>query len=145
MFVTKILASKSTQGVLTIDPGATVADAVAELAARRIGALVVSSDGKQAEGILSERDVVRELGRAEASEVLGRKVSQMMTANLVCAAPGDRSDEILEKMTEGRFRHMPVVEDGALIGLISLGDVVKARLAEVSMEKDALESMIAGF
>jgi CBS domain-containing protein len=143
MFVTKILASKGTQGVLTIDPAATVADAVAELSARRIGALVVSADGRRPDGILSERDVVREIGRSGA-EVLSRSVGDMMTRDLVCAAPGDRSEDILQKMTDGRFRHMPVVEDGLLVGLISLGDVVKARLSEVSMEKDALEAMIAG-
>jgi CBS domain-containing protein len=143
MFVTKILASKGTQGVLTIDPAATVADAVAELSARRIGALVVSADGRRPDGILSERDVVREIGRSGA-EVLSRSVGDMMTRDLVCAAPGDRSEEILQQMTDGRFRHMPVVEDGLLVGLISLGDVVKARLSEVSMEKDALEAMIAG-
>jgi CBS domain-containing protein len=143
MFVTKILASKGTQGVLTIDPAATVADAVAELSARRIGALVVSADGVRPDGILSERDVVREIGRSGA-EVLARSVGDMMTRDLVCAAPGDRSEDILQKMTDGRFRHMPVVEDGLLVGLISLGDVVKARLSEVSMEKDALEAMIAG-
>jgi CBS domain-containing protein len=143
MFVTKILASKATQGVLTIDPQATIADAVAELAARRIGALVVSADGRTADGILSERDIVREMGKS-GGEVLAKPVSALMTSNLSCAAPNERSDEILQKMTDGRFRHMPVVEDGLLIGLISLGDVVKARLSEVSMEKDALEAMISG-
>ena len=144
MFVTQILASKGTQGVLTIDPAATVADAVAELAARRIGALVVSADGRTADGILSERDIVRELGRSGAA-VMGKKVAALMTAELTCAAPGDQADRILQQMTDGRFRHMPVVEDGLLVGLISLGDVVKARLSEVSMEKDALEAMISGF
>ncbi len=143
MFVTQILSSKSTRGVLTIDPAATVADAVAELAARRIGALVVSSDGRRAEGIVSERDVVRELGRAGA-RVLDRAVSELMTVDLTTCAPGDDAEAILVAMTEGRFRHMPVLEDGMLIGLISLGDVVKARLSEVSMEKDALAAMIAG-
>jgi CBS domain-containing protein len=144
MFVTKILASKGTQGVLTIDPAATVADAVAELSARRIGALVVSSDGRRPEGILSERDIVRELAKQGAA-VLEKPVAALMTADITCAAPNDRSDEILQKMTDGRFRHMPVVEDELLVGLISLGDVVKARLSEVSMEKDALEAMIAGY
>lgn len=143
MFVTQILSSKSNKGVLTIDPAATIADAVAELAARKIGALVVSGDGRRAEGILSERDVVRELGRDGAS-ILGRTVGDLMTRELQTCAPGDRSDEILLRMTEGRFRHLPVEEDGLLIGLISLGDVVKARLSEVSMEKDALEAMITG-
>ena len=143
MFVTQILSSKSNKGVLTIDPTATIADAVAELATRKIGALVVSGDGRRANGILSERDIVRELGR-DGAVILERKVGDLMTRELQTCAPGDRSDAILARMTEGRFRHMPVEEDGLLIGLISLGDVVKARLSEVSMEKDALEAMIAG-
>ena len=143
MFVTQILKSKSTPGVMTIDPGATIADAVAELGARRIGALVVSSDGRRAEGILSERDVVRELGRSGA-DVLTKSVSDLMTRELQTCAPGDEAVAIVTAMTAGRFRHMPVEEDGLLIGLISLGDVVKARLSEVSMEKEALEAMIAG-
>ncbi|SFI41256.1 CBS domain-containing protein [Jannaschia pohangensis] len=143
MFVTQILSGKSTQGVLTIDPATSIADAVAELAARRIGALVVSSDGRRAEGILSERDIVRRLGQ-DGADVLTHKVSDLMTSKLQTCAPGDRSDAILARMTEGRFRHMPVEEDGLLVGLISLGDVVKARLSEVSMEKDALEAMITG-
>ncbi|MDB2407888.1 CBS domain-containing protein [Jannaschia sp.] len=143
MFVTKILDQKNTKGVLTIDPSASVADAVAELAARRIGALVVSSDGRHAEGILSERDIVREMGKSGGA-VMSRTVGQLMTSELQTCAPGDRSEPVLQRMTEGRFRHMPVVEDGLLIGLISLGDVVKARLSEVSMEKDALQAMIGG-
>ena len=143
MFVTQILKSKQTQGVLTIDPSVSIADAVAELAARRIGALVVSGDGRHAQGILSERDIVRELGR-DGAEVLGRTVGELMTRDLKTCAPGDDAQAILQAMTDGRFRHMPVEEDGLLIGLISLGDVVKARLSEVSMEKDALEAMISG-
>ena len=143
MFVTQILNSKAHRGVLTIDPAAVVSDAVAELAARRIGALVVSSDGRRAEGILSERDVVRELGRS-GPNVLARTVGDMMTREVTTCAPGDDAEAILAAMTEGRFRHMPVVEDGLLVGLISLGDVVKARLSEVSMEKDALTAMISG-
>ena len=143
MFVTQILNSKAHKGVLTIDPSASIADAVAELAARRIGALVVSEDGRRAQGIVSERDIVRELGR-EGGEVLTRSVGDLMTTELKTCAPGDDAQAILSAMTEGRFRHMPVEEDDLLIGLISLGDVVKARLSEVSMEKDALESMIAG-
>lgn len=143
MFVTKILASKKTQGVLTIMPDATISEAVAELASRRIGALVVSQTGKRADGILSERDVVRELGKV-GSAVMDRKVSDVMTHKVQTCVPGDMSGAVLERMTEGRFRHMPVEDDGVLVGLISLGDVVKARLSEVSMEKDALEAMIGG-
>jgi CBS domain-containing protein len=144
MFVSKILEGKQTQGVLTVEPGASVGDAAAELAARRIGALVVSQDGREAVGIISERDIVRELG-GRGPGVLSERVSDLMTSKLECCGPQERSDAIMTRMTEGRFRHMPVVDgSGALIGVISLGDVVKARLQEVSMEKDALESMIMG-
>ncbi len=87
---------------------------------------------------------MRELGR-DGAEILTRTVGDLMTHELQTCAPGDRSDAILARMTVGRFRHMPVEEDGLLIGLISLGDVVKARLSEVSMEKDALEAMIGGY
>jgi len=144
MLVSKILQSKATQGVLTVTPDISVADAVAELGDRKIGALVVSRDGTHADGILSERDIVRELARIGGS-VLGREVSDLMTREVQTAAPSDDAQDILARMTEGRFRHMPVEQDGTLVGLISLGDVVKARLSEVSMEKDALEAMVSGY
>ena len=143
MLVKQILASKAVSGVLTIDPCARVADAVAELAARRIGALVVSADGSTADGILSERDVVREIGR-QGAHVLTERVRTLMTREVQVAGPGDTAQSVLERMTEGRFRHMPVAQDGVLVGIISLGDVVKARLSEVSMERDTLEAMVSG-
>ena len=143
MLVKQILAGKPTQGVLTIEAGASVADAVAELAARRIGALVVRGDGGPA-GILSERDVVREIARQGAA-VMERTVAELMTRDVQTATCAEDAVSVLARMTEGRFRHMPVLQDGELVGVISLGDVVKARLSEVSMEKDALESMVAGY
>lgn len=143
MTVSRVLSTKTGGGVHVVAPDATVADAVAELGARRIGALVVSSDGRAADGILSERDVVRELGRAGPS-VLDRPVADLMTREVETCAPGDRADDVLRRMSAGRFRHMPVVEDGALVGVISLGDVVKMRLEEVSDERDAVVAMISG-
>ncbi|MCX7890552.1 MAG: CBS domain-containing protein [Rhodobacteraceae bacterium] len=143
MTVSQILRSKGTAGVSTIRPGASVASAVEMLSSLRIGALVVSSDGAHPQGIISERDVVRELGR-RGGAVLNEKVSDLMTGNVVTCSPSDRADSVLERMTEGRFRHMPVVQDGGMVGLISIGDVVKARLAELAMEKQALEGMIMG-
>ena len=113
------------------------------LAEKRIGTLVISADGKTPDGILSERDIVRELGRQGAG-CLQQTVDSIMTTKLVTCSRDDRSDAILQKMTDGRFRHMPVLEDGELVGLISLGDVVKAQLQELSMEKQALEGMIMG-
>lgn len=143
MLVSHILKSKSDDTVVTSPPGMTVSDAARELSEKRIGTLVISSDGKTPAGILSERDIVRELGRQGAS-CMALTVDKLMTSKLVTCAKEDRADAVLQKMTTGRFRHMPVLENGELIGLISLGDVVKARLQELSMEKDALEGMIMG-
>lgn len=148
MLVSQILNSKADangdQGVVSIAPKATIAEAVGVLSARKIGALIVSTDGKTALGILSERDVVRELGR-RGPAILGDTVASLMTAKLVSCTRSDRTDAVLQKMTDGRFRHMPVIEAGQLVGLISIGDVVKARLTELHAEKDALEGMIKGF
>lgn len=143
MLVQQILKSKSTEGVFTIKPGTSVADAASVLSNNRIGSVVISATGETAEGILSERDIVRELGKRGAG-CMSDKVDDMMTKSLVTCELGDKADDILEKMTAGRFRHMPVIEDGKMVGLITLGDVVKSRLTELSMEKDALEGMIMG-
>ena len=144
MLVSQILKSKSDDGVVTMPPGTTVAKVAEMLSSRRIGAVVISKDGKKVAGIVSERDVVRELGR-RGPACLGDSVDGIMTAKVTTCARGDHADEVLQRMTDGRFRHLPVVEDGQMIGLISIGDVVKARLSELSMEKDALEGMIKGF
>jgi len=144
MLVHQILKSKSDDGVATVVPGTTVSTATETMSHRKIGALVVSSDGKTPDGILSERDIVRELGR-RGPGCLSERVETMMTRNLVTASREDSADQVLARMTEGRFRHMPVIEGGEMIGLISIGDVVKARLAELSMEKEALQGMIMGY
>lgn len=144
MTVAKILQSKGSAEVVTIKPGQSVSDAAQILSQRRFGSLVVSEDGEHADGILSERDIVREIGKRGAG-CLNELVSDMMTRDLVTCVKADKADDVLAKMTSGRFRHMPVLEDGKLIGLITLGDVVKYRLEEVKMEKDALEGMIMGF
>ena len=145
MLVQEILKSKSgdAASIVTIDPDRSVADAAALLGEKRIGAVVVSSDGQQVEGILSERDIVRQLGKSGGG-CLDMTVRELMTANIVTCAPGDNADRILTAMTDGRFRHMPVMRDGAMIGVISIGDVVKARLSELSMEKQSLEGLITG-
>lgn len=144
MLVSQILKSKPTAGVITIAPEATIAEAVALLSGRKIGAVIVSSDGQHAQGILSERDIVRALGQSGAA-CLTDSVASLMTSRLVSCQRGDEAQEVLQKMTDGRFRHMPVIEGGELAGLISIGDVVKARLEELHAEKDALEGMIKGF
>lgn len=143
MLVSHILQTKSDDAVVTSPPSLLISEAARILSEKRIGTLVISKDGRTPDGILSERDIVRELGR-QGSGCLNLTVDKLMTRKLVTCSRTDRADAILQKMTDGRFRHMPVVEDGTLIGLISLGDVVKARLMELSMEKDALQGMIMG-
>jgi CBS domain-containing protein len=144
MQVHVILKSKADDGVVTIAPGATVADAAQLLSARRIGAVIVSPDGKRVSGILSERDIVRELGK-RGPACMTDKVDALMTKKIVSCHRDETADDVLQKMTEGRFRHLPVMEGSEMVGLISIGDVVKARLSELAMEKDALEGMIKGF
>jgi CBS domain-containing protein len=144
MLVQHILKSKSDDGVVTVLPGSSVAKAAELLSARRIGAVIVSPDGKRVAGILSERDIVRELGR-RGPACLSDPVDSLMTAKLVTCGRNEPTDAVLQKMTDGRFRHMPVMEGDQMVGLISIGDVVKARLTELAAEKDALEGMIKGF
>lgn len=144
MHVQQILKSKSDDGVVTVAPGTTVAKVAETLSTRRIGAVIISPDGKKVVGIVSERDVVRELGRRGAA-CLGDAVETIMTSKIVSCRREDSADDVLQDMTDGRFRHMPVMEGDQMVGLISIGDVVKARLSELAMEKDALEGMIKGF
>ena len=144
MLVQQILKTKSDDGVVTVTPTSTISDAAAILSARKIGALVVSPDGKRVVGILSERDIVRTLGQRGAA-ILTESVESQMTSEIVSCSRNERSAEVLAKMTKGRFRHMPVLDGDQMVGLISIGDVVKAQLSELSMEKEALESMIKGF
>ena len=144
MLVSQILKSKSDDGVVTMPPGTSVASVAEMLSSRRIGAVVISVDGKTVAGIVSERDIVRELGR-RGPACLSDSVDGIMTAKVTTCTRHDRADDLLQQMTNGRFRHVPVVEAGEMVGLVSIGDVVKARLADLEHEKDALEGMIKGF
>lgn len=144
MLVSQILRSKASEEVLTIRPEATVADAARLLSERRIGSLVVSTDGRRALGIISERDIVREMG-ARGVGCFTEMVEEMMTRGVITCGLNDLADDVLSTMTRGRFRHLPVVENGEMVGLISIGDVVKARLSELAMERDALEGMVKGY
>lgn len=143
MLVHQVLKSKPNAGVITAKPDLTLAQAAEMLSAHRIGTVVISSDGTAPDGILSERDIVRELGQKGVG-CLSSLVSDAMTRKLVTCVPSDDVNSVLEKMTAGRFRHMPVLDEGKMVGLISIGDVVKARLSELAMEKEALEGMIMG-
>ena len=144
MLVQQILKSKGNDGVITVTPDTLVSEAAQILAERRIGGLIVSADGKSVDGILSERDIVRSLAVRGVSCV-HETVSQMMTRNPVYCSTQESSDQVLKRMTDGRFRHVPVVENGELVGIVTIGDVVKARLEELAMEKNALEGMIMGY
>ncbi len=146
MLVTQMLKVKNqTAGsIVSLVPAATIADACALLSAHRIGAIVVSSDGTTPEGILSERDIVRELGR-RGPAVLEIAVAELMTRKVETCTPADDAMEVLDRMTQGRFRHLPVVDEaGRMIGIVSIGDAVSGRLAELAAEKEALTGMIMG-
>jgi|SRR4051794_22464652 len=139
MTVRAILDSKGHQ-IESIEPEARLSAAIRILSERRIGALLVMQNGR-IEGILSERDVVRVLGGRGAA-VLDEPVSTTMTRKVVSCRPSDTVAAIMEMMTMGKFRHLPVVEDGIVVGLISIGDVVKWRVGEYENEQEALRSYI---
>ncbi len=143
MLVQSMLKGKATDEVVTVTPGSSVAEAAALLSQRRIGAVIVSPDGRKVAGILSERDIVRELG-ARGPACMSDTVDQIMTREIVGCRRDDTAEAVMGMMTEGRFRHMPVMVGEEMVGLISIGDVVKARLSELAMEKEALEGMIMG-
>jgi CBS domain-containing protein len=129
--------------VSTIPPDATVRAAAEALAAANLGALVVSPDGTSLVGIVSERDIVRQLA-VEGPPLLDQPVSSIMQAEVQTCAGSDHVDQLMELMTEHRIRHLPVVEDDALAGIISIGDVVKTRVDELVTEKDQLVDYIRG-
>lgn len=142
MIVRKIIETKKIHQVLTVIPSQTIMEAAEILAKNRIGAVVVSNDGSAVDGILSERDIVKSIG-THGPGCLQNAVSTLMTAKVMHCAPDDTSESVMERMTEGRFRHMPVVEEGGMVGLISIGDVVKARISEIQEENSALTGMIS--
>jgi CBS domain-containing protein len=135
MKISSLLARKGST-VSTIGGDATVGEAVSQLKAERIGALVVSADGEHIDGILSERDVVRALAE-EGAELLGRPVASIMTEKVFSCDPDDDIESLMSVMTERRIRHVPVVESDLLRGIVSIGDVVKNRIDE--LEKDRRE------
>jgi len=141
MRIHDILAAKPQHTVVTVAPGSTVRELVELLAEHNVGALVVSSDGTAVEGIVSERDVVRHLQRNAA--ILDALVSDIMTAAVHTATRDDRLDDMMALMTEQRVRHIPVIEDDALIGIISIGDVVKHKIQALELERDQLDSYIS--
>lgn len=136
----QILESKGHE-VATVSPQDTVRDVVAALAQHNVGALVVSPDGQQVVGIVSERDVVRRLA-TDGEAVLDRRVEDVMKRDVMTCVPSSDTHELMGTMTTGRFRHLPVVEDGRLVGIVSIGDVVKVRIDELDHERAQLEGYI---
>lgn len=139
MTVRSILDSKGHQ-VLSVEPDARLAAAVKILGEKKIGAVLVISQGRM-EGILSERDIVRVLSERGA-RVLEEPVSDVMTRKVVSCRQSDTVAGLMEMMTLGKFRHLPVVEDGKVVGLISIGDIVKRRVQEYEAEQEALQNYI---
>ncbi len=142
MTVKSILAAKALGGdIVTIEPTADLATAAKRLAERRIGALVISGAGGRLAGILSERDIVRMVSEKGAA-ALEMTVGQVMTRNVATCGEDETIASIMERMTAGKFRHMPVVAKGRLVGLVSIGDVVKQRVDEIERESDAMRDYI---
>lgn len=137
------ILNRKGRDVATIRPEATLRDAVHELTERNIGALVVSSDGRSLQGIISERDVVRQLVAA-GTDALGHTVRDAMSADVVTCTQKATVDDLMGTMTERRVRHIPVVEGDTLVGLVSIGDVVKSRIVELEVQTQALENYVSG-
>jgi CBS domain-containing protein len=127
--------------VITVRPEATVRELLDMLAEHRIGALVVSADGRGVDGIVSERDIVRRL-HDRGPAVLDATVTEIMTGDVSTVGPDEHLEHLMALMTNNRFRHVPVVTDGALVGIISIGDVVKHRMDELQSERDQLVGYI---
>ncbi|MDH4981513.1 CBS domain-containing protein [Hyphomicrobium sp. D-2] len=136
MNIGQVLKAKG-RTVATARPDATLLDIITKLTQKRIGAIVIVGDNGDVAGIISERDVVRKLGERGA-DVLSEPVSKTMTTNVITCQEHTTLDELMEVMTQGRFRHVPVIEDGALVGIVSIGDIVKHHIAEVEMEVTAM-------
>jgi CBS domain-containing protein len=137
----KAIMSRKGSDVLTIEPNATLAAAVKLLAERRIGALVITGADQQVTGILSERDIVRAFA-ASGPAALDQQVGEVMTRKVMTCSEAETVASLMERMTQGKFRHLPVVERGHLAGIISIGDVVKYRLEEMEKESSALREYI---
>jgi len=140
MRINDVLRGKPRQDVVTISPDASVRDLIGMLAEHNVGALIVSIDGTAVDGIVSERDVVRHL--LDSEDVLAATVSSIMTSSVRTCEGTTLVDELMQVMTEHRVRHVPVLTDGRLTGIISIGDVVKSRIGELEFERDQLDNYL---
>ena len=142
MLIGQILAGKGSD-VVTTRPDATVTEVARLLKAKRIGAVVVTDADGALCGIISERDLARGLAD-HGARLLEMRVAELMTSEVRTCSPDDGIEQLMQQMTEGRFRHLPVIEDGRMVGIISIGDVVKHRLQELETETHMLHDYIAG-
>ena len=140
MFVSDILLQKGGL-VFTVRPGTSVAQLSQQLSTRRIGSVLVLDGEGSVAGIVSERDLVRALA-SHGAKAMELEARQVMTRDVITCDPDDSIDQVMQTMTRGRFRHLPVVRHGELLGLVSIGDVVKARLEETKHETEALKAYI---
>jgi CBS domain-containing protein len=140
MRISDVLDAKALGGVVTISPDAGVRELLAALAEHDVGALVVSADGERLDGIVSERDVVRHLHRD--GTVVNNTVGAIMTAAVQTCTSSSDLDDLMHTMTERRVRHVPVVDDGTLVGIVSIGDVVKHKMSQLEFERDQLDSYV---
>ncbi|MFF3573057.1 CBS domain-containing protein [Nocardia jiangxiensis] len=142
MRISEVLRKKGAE-VVTIGPQATVAELLEVLAEHNVGAVVVSGDGLAMDGIVSERDVVRRL-HAMGAALLESPVQDIMTMVVHTCSPADRVESLRTTMTEHRIRHLPVVQHGQMVGIVSIGDVVKSAISELETEREHLEHYLQG-
>jgi CBS domain-containing protein len=142
MRVSDVLTSKGSDTVFTIRPDATMTELLDSLAEHNIGAMVVSDDGQGILGIVSERDVVRKLRSYDEPRQV--TVGQIMTTDVQICAPDDSFADLMNVMTEHRVRHVPVLQDGSLVGVLSIGDAVKYRMDQLEFERDQLNNYVSG-
>lgn len=142
MFVRQILNDKG-DDIVTIGLAAKIADIVTLMAKERIGAIVVLDEDTHIAGIVSERDITRGLAE-HGTDVLSMNAESIMTSEVITCRPDDGVDKLMRKMTAGRFRHLPVLDKGKMVGIVSIGDVVKHRLEELENEANLLQDYIAG-
>ena len=140
MRIRDVLAAKADLAVLTVAPDLTVRDLLAQLAAHNVGAMVVSRDGSALDGIVSERDVVRHLHADPAA--LSAQVAAIMSTEVHTCAPDADLDDVMATMTQRRIRHVPVVDAGRTVGIVSIGDVVKHKIDALQFERDQLDSYV---
>ena len=141
MLVSQILSTKENAGVISIGPNESITTATQLLSTHKVGALMVLNSQQELIGIISERDIVRNIGQS-GTNILTLEVSKLMSKNIVTCVENETAEELMDKMTKGRFRHLPVTKENKPIAMISIGDIIKARLEELDREKQALEDYI---